>query len=99
MKYPQSILSAYENGCVMDMQLRIAVELLKAKPTLDPSAALDLVEALFAEAEKRDLIAELPKDGKIDEALMYHAERQVALQMHQNATIAQLQSRAGAVKR
>lgn len=95
-RYPANPLTAFENGCMLDLRARLAIEFLKsgviAKPaggdpyTL-PAAeharlALDLSEAFFAEAAHRGLVEELPGlDVGLSDHLQAHIARTAGAQV------------------
>lgn len=95
MKYPGNLLNEFENGCSMDLRLKLAIEFLKAgiapnylpdgthSTELQARAALDLSEALLAEAEKRGLVAPLPDHSDLPPNLLRQIERNIAAQVYQ----------------
>jgi hypothetical protein len=94
--YFGNVLSSFENGLQLDLRVKLAVDFLKA-PGLFTSAcegtipdakvvaaaALDLSDALLAEAAARGLVKSLPDTGEIPTTLRHHIERSVRAQVFQ----------------
>lgn len=92
LKYPVPYLNALPDGCVMDLRVRLAAEILKTPgylrhfdlispghaPRDIASGALDIAEALYAEAEKRQLIEDLPNHADLTKDELNHIRRQAA---------------------
>lgn len=84
-----NVLEAFRNGCLLDLRVRLAMELLAHSPSLvdvvltpDPRElavkALDVATELFSIAQERGLVKPL---GEIDEHLEAHIRRQVTYQL------------------
>lgn len=92
-KYPANPLSAIENGCLLDLRAKLAIEFLKTSdlvadlgvtPRDAAVRTLDIAEALLEEAYTRDLVHVLPPNGEISEAVKFHIERSIRAQIYQN---------------
>lgn len=89
MPMQDNVLEAFRNGCLLDLRVRLAMELLAHSPSLvdvvltpDPRElalkALDVATELFSIAQERGLVKPL---GEIDEHLEAHIRRQVTYQL------------------
>jgi hypothetical protein len=104
MKYPPNPLTAFENGCMMDLRLRLAVEFVKASlaSPIDCEVEsefvkqhLDLAEQLFDQAEERGWVQPMPDDnGHLSAGLRDHIERNVNAQVHQQTSMQRQAERA-----
>ena len=104
MKYPPNPLAAFENGCLMDLRTRLAIELIKSPwatgayviaPADLASAAISTIHELFVDAEKRGWIEPLSDNGEINSAMRRHLERGVAAQLYQQEHSQKLQQEHG----
>lgn len=88
MEYPTPLLNALADGAVIDVRLRFAMRLLEAPgfmrhfETWDTEqraaaagAALDIAEALYAQAHTRGWIKPLPTDNNLPNAERAAVER------------------------
>jgi hypothetical protein len=94
LKYPTPYLNALPDGCVMDMRVKLAMEIIKtpgyikifaAQNTSDDetaknasACALNIAEALYAEAERRQLVEDLPSHADLTKDELNHIRRQAA---------------------
>ncbi len=94
MPMPDNPLDGFRNGCLLDLRVRLAMELLvhsnawvymrspdarqAYSPKFAATAALDTATELFDLAESRGLVKPL---GEVDEHLMAHIRRQVVYQI------------------
>lgn len=98
MKYPSNVLTAIENGCVLDLRVKLAVQFLTGDgitaldfdtcelPAAEHAAyALDLASALLDLAESRGLVKQLPEYGELPRSVRLHIERNVRAHLEQNA--------------
>jgi hypothetical protein len=90
LKYPTPLLAAINDGCVLDMRVRLAIELLKV-PGFESEAdvniatrvdaALTTAEVLFERATQRGWIADLPLDDSIPPLELAHIRRNAVAQV------------------
>lgn len=94
--YPSNVLEGFGSGCLLDLRVRLAVDLLKSPMFTSMSVdgmrapeipgecarfALDLATALMAEAESRGLVQPIPADnGELPDALRAQARRTASFQ-------------------
>lgn len=98
MKYPQNAIDGFTNGCLLDLRVRLAVDLLKSpmfenatgEPAVIAAAALDLTTALMAEAESRGLVAPLPEGPELNSFVRNQAKRIGAFQFEQQMAMNEL---------
>lgn len=112
--YPHNVLEGFQNGCLLDLRVRLAVEIAKSpvcqgmasmwnSPILAADIppqiaifALNLAEAITAEAESRGWIQPLPTDTQLDDVVESQAKRtgqfQAAQQHYAQKHMADLQS-------
>lgn len=93
--YPQQILDAFSQGALLDLRVRLAMQLLTNSPMFSlpvpgkdnaettAGMALDVSCALFDAAEKRGMVAPLDYDGKLPGNLISQAKRLGAFQFYQ----------------
>lgn len=94
--YRQNVLDGFPNGCLLDLRVRFALEILRgpllqgiagADGTFDPKVvagiALDLTTELLALAESRGLVEPLPTDTNLPEDVRQQAERVAGFQVLQ----------------
>lgn len=89
MKLPDNAIDSFRSGAILDLRVRLAIEILTHSPLLsgletEPAPeiaayALDIADALFALAEKRGLLESLDSLAAA-ERLMKHVKRQVEFQ-------------------
>lgn len=92
-KYFGDVLASFQNGLMLDLRVRLAVDMLKA-PIMQTIAgnpnhsakslaafALDLSTALLELAEERELTKELPDDTGLNAGMRHHLERNARAQV------------------
>ncbi len=88
-RYQDNALEGFRNGCLLDLRVRWAFELLRGGALSDvddtpagvASYALDVATELLALAESRGLVEALPADGgELTPALMDQARRTASFQ-------------------
>lgn len=98
-KYPQAVLEAFGHGALLDLRVRLALDVLKTPGfvgSLVPGGdvdvpyerriaayALDIVTALLDVGRDRGLVHDMPDHGEITQPLRRHIERSVRAQMYQ----------------
>lgn len=89
MKYPHNALEGFSNGCLMDLRMRFAMEVLKGgiiasgEPTTDARYAIALAGATFDCAEELGWVSPLPDNGELNRALRMQARRSAKFQAAQ----------------
>jgi len=81
MLYAHNVLEGFGNGCIMDLRVRMANELLKSPAFMDISNvpaelaefALDLAEEITSQAAERGWLVPIPEDGELTPALKNQA--------------------------
>jgi len=108
LRYPHNPLEGFANGCLLDLRVRIAIDLLKASPMYAKTGketpfsiavhALHVAQELMAEAERRGWVAPLPVEGELSPALKAQAARVAAFGVEQQLEAGRLAQQArGAV--
>lgn len=82
--YRQNVLDGFPNGCLLDLRVRLAVDILKNR-AMTAVEALDLTTALLAEAEARGLIDALPEDDGLNAQVRRQAGRIARFNVEQQA--------------
>lgn len=90
MKYPHNVLEGFSNGCILDLRMRFAMELLKgwdlysSAPAFSCDSiseeALSISESLFKKAEARGWVAPIPDDGELNRFVRMQAKRTAKFQ-------------------
>lgn len=89
VKYPHNPLEGFANGCLLDLRVRMALQILTHSPMyaivsppppehseIVATHALDVATALLALAESRGLVDPIPDDdGELSPALRAQARR------------------------
>lgn len=92
MKYPSNPLTAMDQGCMLDLRVKLAVDILKSpmfttaiteSPAQIASTALDIATELLSLGEERGLVAPLPDHSELTAVLKRHIERSVRAQLFQ----------------
>lgn len=95
MLYPDNVLEAFRNGCLLDLRVRLAVSFLNTSPLFYGLAsgdtkdiakyALTLAEDLLRQAAERGWLEPLPapEDTELDAQLRAQAKRTATYQMLQ----------------
>lgn len=96
LKYPHNELEGFANGCVLDLRVRLAINLLEHSPryrslddgrVVNPEGAagdaLDLAHELMSQAEARGWVAPITESGALSAALEAQAKRTGAFQAGQ----------------
>lgn len=96
MSYPQHILDGYSQGALLDFRMRFAMQLLSRTPMMGDELregetpahmsarfALDVAEALFAQAEARGMVTPIDHAAGLPEELVQQAARLGAFQVFQ----------------
>lgn len=98
-KYLGNVLASFENGCQIDLRVKLAIEFLKSPyfagaavgleeqdeeiARRDALHALDLASALIEEGQARGLVLPLPDHGELTSSLRKHIERGARAQVYQ----------------
>ena len=89
--YLGSVLTNYENGCQMDLRLKLATDFLRARtiplgtpPEEAARVALDLSTELLRLGEERGLLHPLPDNDEIDSGLRRHIRRNKRAEVFMN---------------
>ena len=106
MKYYPDPIAAFNDGCLMDLRFRVAMQFCQAMITsaaaLDTPAesiahhALRTAESLFKQGVELGWIDDLPESSNLNAATKRHLERNVNCQMHQQKYVQAEQ--AGAIR-
>lgn len=106
LEYPPDPIAAFNDGCLMDIRMRVALEFAKAmlgnatsfeRPAHEiANHALNTAKCLFDEGKRVGWVEPLPTSGEITEETKRHLERNINCQIHQQ-TYGQRQQ-AGAVR-
>lgn len=97
--YHQNVFSAFENGCELDLRVRLALEFIKSPaatlvelaseidPVLTPASVakffLDLAGAVMEQSVARGWVHDLPDHTELSSPMRKHIERNVRAQVHQ----------------
>lgn len=97
--YHQNVFAAFENGCELDLRVRLALEFIKSPaatlvelasdidPVLTPVSVaeffLDLAGAVMEGAHRRGWVHDLPETSELTSPMRKHIERNVRAQIHQ----------------
>lgn len=80
--YKQNVLSGFDNGCLLDLRVRLAIEFIKAsRLNFDIPAevcacyALDLASEVLSQADAKGLIEPLPDGSAISAEVRAQAGR------------------------
>jgi hypothetical protein len=89
--YFGDVIGSYANGVQLDLRVKLAVDFLKAPgpllntmpatPEEAAKQALDIADALIAEATKRGLVRSLPDTDELSAPMRKHIRRQVRAQI------------------
>lgn len=91
MNFPHNPIDGLGNGCLLDLRVRMAVEILKGplfqgsglNPDSMATRALLICDQLLKQGLERGWVAPLPADGELPPELRAHAERTSAFQVCQ----------------
>lgn len=96
VKYAHNVLEGFGNGCLLDLRVRVALDLLKspmfthADELQGPGTAeqlarfaLDIAGSLLEQAEARGWVEELPEDAGLNRQCRLQAERTARYQVLQ----------------
>ena len=84
MKLPHNSIDAFQFGAMLDMRVRLAMDMLIHNPSFNLAIdAMDQAERLFMLAEERGLIEEIPEF--IEERLKQHVRRGMQTQYEQRS--------------
>lgn len=97
--YHQNVFAAFENGCELDLRVRLALEFIKSpaatlvelasdvEPVLTPAGVakffLDLAQAVMEQSVERGWVHDLPETAELSAPMRKHIERNVRAQVHQ----------------
>lgn len=108
IKYPSNPLTAIENGCLLDLRVKLAVEFLKGDgitaldfdDKVDPARAhavyaLDLATALLQVAEERELVSPLPETDELTGSVRRHVGRNGRAALEQNHAAQRIKRESG----
>lgn len=102
MKYYPDPIAAFNDGCLMDLRFRVAMQLTAAmmanNGALDCGSesiaghALRIAAALFEQGQELGWITDLPESTNLTKAMRDHLERNVEAQLFQQQVVQRKQS-------
>lgn len=103
VKYPSSVLESFGNGALLDLRVRLALDVLKSPgfvgqivPGADNEVpyerriaayALDIATALLEVGAERGLVSPMPEHDELTQPIRRHIARNVRAQLHQQAVM------------
>lgn len=92
MKYPTNPLNAINEGCLVDVRVKMATDFLKAGETIQAESAaeaarmaLDLADEVMRQADERGWVQPLDNDtSEMPKSVKRHVEVNVRMQLHAN---------------
>lgn len=91
LKYPTNPLNAINEGCLVDVRVKMAADFIKARcltpgpPQEVASTALDLADEVMRQADERGWVQPLDIDtSELPKVLKRHVETNVRMQLYAN---------------